>query len=91
MIIYMISVMLLFFRERKKTSLNIHSDWALRGDLGWLGVRIKNNAKLRDDIYFVVKVWKSIPASEYLIICGEKGGYLQRNTTKAPISRCFCS
>ena len=55
MIIYMISVMLLFFRERKKTSLNIHSDWALRGDLGWLGVRIKNNAKLRDDIYFVVK------------------------------------
>ena len=32
-IIYMISVMLLFFGERKKTSLNIHSDWALRGDM----------------------------------------------------------
>ena len=32
-IIYMISVMLLFFGERKKPSLNIHSDWALRGDM----------------------------------------------------------
>ena len=37
------------------------------------GFGSKNNSKLRDDIYFVVKVWKSIPASEYLIFHGEKG------------------
>jgi len=30
-------------------------------------------AKLRDDIYFVVKVQKSIVISEYLIFRGEKG------------------
>ena len=55
----------------------------------WFGS--KSIAKLRDDIYFVVKVWKSITTSEYLIFRGEKGWYLRRNTTKAPISRCFCS
>ena len=55
------------------------------------GFGTKNNSKLRDDIYFVVKGWKSIPISEYLIFHGEKGWYLRRNTTKAPISRCFCS
>ena len=37
------------------------------------GFGSKNIAKLRDDIYFVVKGWKSIPTSEYLIFHGEKG------------------
>ena len=55
------------------------------------GFGSKSIAKLRDDIYSVVKVWKSITTSEYLIFRGEKGWYLRRNTTKAPISRCFCS
>ena len=32
-IIYMISVMLLFSENAKKPSLNVHSDWALRGDI----------------------------------------------------------
>ena len=37
------------------------------------GFGTKNNSKLRDDIYFVVKVQKSIVISEYLIFRGEKG------------------
>ena len=37
------------------------------------GFGSKDIAKLRDDIYFVVKVQKSIPIPEYLIFLGEKG------------------
>ena len=46
MIIYMISVMLLFFGERKKPSLNMHSDWALDGDIGRMGVRNKKQFQI---------------------------------------------
>ena len=90
--IYMISVMLLFFQRTQKSpawTCNQTGLWnvILAGE----GFGSKNNSKLRDDIYFVVKAWKNISISEYLIFCGEKGWYLRGNTTKAPISRCFCS
>lgn len=90
--IYMISVMLLFFqRTQKSPAWTCIQTGLWNVILAGEGFGSKNNSKLRDDIYFVVKAWKSIPISEYLIFRGEKGWHSQRSTTKAPISRCFCS
>lgn len=90
--IYMISVMLLFFqRTQKSPAWTCIQTGLWNVILAGEGFGSKNNSKLRDDIYFVVKVWKSIPTPEYLIFRGEKGWHSQRSTTKAPISRCFCS
>ena len=36
----------IFSENAKKPSLNIHSDWALRGDLGRLGVWIKSDCQI---------------------------------------------
>ena len=73
-IIYMISVVLLFFQRTQKSPAWTFIQTGLwEVILAGEGFGSKDIAKLRDDIYFVVKVQKSIPIPEYIIIRSEKG------------------
>ena len=78
-IIYVISVMLLFFQRTQKSPAWTFIQTGL-WEVIWAGEGFgsKNIAKLRDDIYFVVKAWKSIPISEYLIFHGEKADICEK-------------
>ena len=72
-IIYMISIMLLFFQRTQKSPAWTFIQTGLwEMILAGEGFGSKNIAKLRDDIYFVVKVWKSILIPEYLIFVVKK-------------------